>query len=124
MAINYNQETYNLIVETKKFNEEYIDELNATMNSKTFDDKLDAIKLLNALSEINIEYEKYIVVYNAKNKKPAPKTQYTVNQGDTLPRVAYLTTGSWQNWERIYVHNELNDLKLTAGQILEIPDGI
>lgn len=122
MAIIYSQDVYNLVTKTKQENEEYINELQATLNNSVFDDKIQILEEIDALKVINIEYEKYIIIYNSKLEKSPGKTKYTIMEGDTLPRIAHKITGDWRNWQEIYTYNDLNDLKLMPGDILEIPE--
>jgi nucleoid-associated protein YgaU len=105
-------------------NEAYINELYASFPHFTFEEKKDASEIIEALREINLEYEKYIAVYNYKNQKEKVKNQYIVIDGDTLPKIAHKTTNDWRNWEAIYLHNSLEDLILSPGLVLEVPDNL
>jgi LysM repeat protein len=124
MSTIYSQEIYNEIVANKSFNEALIDEIYGSYDSMTFDDKLIAIEIIADLKLLNDEYNKYIIVYQQNVKTNKSKSQYIVIEGDTLQKIAYKYTGSIDNWQKIYLYNGLKDIKLTAGDIINIPEDL
>jgi hypothetical protein len=57
-----------------------------------------------------------------KLQSPDHTKTYTVKAGDTLPSISYSTQGNSADWRRIADHNRIADpLRLTPGQVLEIP---
>jgi hypothetical protein len=57
-----------------------------------------------------------------KLASPDHTRTYVVKAGDTLPEISAATQGDATDWKRIADHNQIRDpLRLTAGQILEIP---
>lgn len=57
-----------------------------------------------------------------KLQSPDHTKTYTVKTGDTLPGISAATQGNSSDWKRIADHNRIHDpLRLTPGQVLEIP---
>jgi nucleoid-associated protein YgaU len=55
-------------------------------------------------------------------KSPDHTKTYVIKAGDTLPEISAATQGNAADWKRIADHNRIRDpLRLSAGQILEIP---
>jgi nucleoid-associated protein YgaU len=121
-GVVYSQDVYNLVVETKEYNETYINELYAAMPSFTFMEKFKALQTIDALKTCNLEYEKYILTYQDQINVVKKKNEYVVLEGDTLQRIAYKTTGDIANWEKIYRLNNLQDILLSPGDILLVPE--
>lgn len=122
MATNYTSELYTKAVQYKQELEDYINELYVSYNNFTFEDKLVVISVIDDLKEVVLEYEKYIIAYQNSNNKTKTKNDYVVVQGDTLLGISYKTTGSIENWKKIYEFNNLTDIMLSPGTILEIPE--
>lgn len=122
MAIVYTQEVYNIVVSAKEENNRDINSLSASLQNMTYREKVEALNIIDALRNINIEYDKYISVYNTRLNNSKTRRVYTVVEGDSLPLIAYRTLGDWTKWQDIYRHNNLDDILLESGRSLEIPE--
>lgn len=120
--IEYTQEQYNDAISNKQYNEDLIAELYASYPTMTFDDKLIAMEIINNVKMMNDEYDKYIIIYQSKIKNDKRRTVYTVIEGDTLQRIAVKFSGNPNNWTKIYDYNHLNDIMLSPGDAIQIPE--
>ena len=121
MSIEYTQDIYNDIVVAKKYNEELIEELYGAYATMTFNEKLIAMDVVDYLKSLNDEYDKYIIAYQRKIKEDRSQDEYIVVEGDTLPRISQMFTGSPDNWVKLFEYNELSDMVLTPGDTIKVP---
>jgi nucleoid-associated protein YgaU len=121
MAIVYNKEVYNQVTETLTENQAYIEELYVAFSSMSFEEQLIATDVIDNLKTLNYEYEKYIIVYEAKVEEKNQNTDYVIIYNDTLPRIAQKTLGDFGRWQEIFDLNNLKDIYLVEGDVLRIP---
>lgn len=121
---DYTAESYNHVVERKKEIEDYLNELYYSFDTLSFKDRMLSSQIIENLKTIVGEFDKYIISYQHQAKAALTKQEYVVIQGDTLPSIAQAILGDASKWMRIYTHNQLKDLVLSPGDILEIPEEV
>jgi len=124
MAIILSKEIYNLIVNQKIENEQVIADIYANFDNYTMDEKFSALEIIDNLNIANEEFQKYIVIYNAKADNSRQSEEYIVLYGDTIQSIAQKVTGNYENWKKIMVFNNLSDVDIEPGTIILIPEDI
>jgi len=124
MTIILNKEIYNLIVNQKIENEQVIAEIYANFDNYTMDEKFNALDIIDNLNIANEEFQKYIVIYNARADNAKQSEEYIVLFGDTIQSIAQKVTGNYENWKKIMVFNKLSDIDIEPGTIILIPEDI
>jgi hypothetical protein len=124
MAIILSKEIYNLIVNQKIENEQVIAEIYANFDNYTMDEKFNALDIIDNLNIANEEFQKYIVIYNARADNAKQSEEYIVLFGDTIQSIAQKVTGNYENWKKIMVFNKLSDIDIEPGTIILIPEDI
>lgn len=124
MAIILNKEVYNLIVSQKIENEQVIADIYANFDNYTMDEKFSALEIIDNLNIANEEFQKYIVIYNAKADNAKQSEEYIVVYGDTIQSIAQKVTGNYENWKKIMVFNKISDINIEPGTVILIPEDI
>lgn len=120
-SVNIDKALYNEVIETKIENEQLIEDLYASFDNFTAEEKMAAIEIIYNLKVINEEYEKYIVIYNQFVSPDEVADEYIIIYGDTIASIAAKETGDYNNWKKIMEFNQLKDANLVVGDVLLIP---
>lgn len=121
---SFTPDEYSWIIEDKQNVEECIEEIYAEFSNMVMSDRVIAADIIEDLKTIVYEYEKYIIIYHRLEEVESIKHQYTIIEGDTLIRIAQNLTGDPTKWKNIYQYNNLHDIKLIPGDVLNIPEGL
>lgn len=120
-GINIDKALYNEVYEAKIESEQLIEDLYASFNNFTAEEKMAAIEIIYNLKIINEEYQKYIVIYNQAVQPEVQSSEYIIIYGDTIASIAAKETGDFNNWKKIMEFNQLTDPNLIVGDVLLIP---
>lgn len=119
--VNIDKALYNDVYATKIENEQLIEDLYASFDNFTAEEKMAAIEIIYNLKIINEEYTKYIVIYNQAVQPEIQSSEYIICYGDTIVSIAAKETGDFNNWKKIMEFNQLTDTNLVVGDVLMIP---
>jgi nucleoid-associated protein YgaU len=124
MSISYNKNTYNSVISAKIENENAINDIYASFDNFTQDEKFAALEIVDSLQIINEEFNKYIAAYNTIIQNESQVNEYIVTANDSIFGIAQRETGDYNNWKQIMRFNKLTDIDIEVGTTILIPQNI
>lgn len=124
MSVSYDKNTYNSVIAAKINNENAINDIYASFDNFTQDEKFAALEIVDSLQIINEEFNKYIAVYNSIVQSENQINEYIITSNDTIFSVAQRETGDYNNWKEIMRFNKLSDIFIEVGTIILIPQNL